>query len=191
MRELRVVERMTDADDLAEIALRKFLFTIGDVEPGDDEDRILEAANAAIERLDAIEEAAQNAEVSAHSALGVAQAKQRADGGTTKKETASKLSRNELIRRLANGRGTANVTVGDIKEMAKPEVVLYQQTIEDAWDDLQSRWSCFTRTTNQGGFKVLQADRANAVPELVHAVEEDLDRDDLSKRLLRRGDSTA
>lgn len=168
-------------------AIRKVLYTLGDPkEKGLD---ILEAAEATIERIESIEESAEIAEVSAQSALGVAQARDRADGGQTKKETAATKSRNELVRRAlldTSGANGSHVSVSDVKDMCRPELTIYQQTVEDAWDELVSRWSCFYRGSTQDGLKALKIDKNDIGEELVHAVERDLDRDDLSKRLLSR-----
>lgn len=129
--------------------------------------------------------------VSAQSALGVAQARSRADGGeTTKKERAEKKSRNELVRRACLGQGR-QIPVRKVKDMCKPEMTVYQQTVEDAWDELVARWSCFKRTETENGLKALKVEPSRIPDELVHAVEDDLDRDDLSKRLLSRRESTA
>ena len=173
-------------------AIRKLLYALGD--PNDEGLDILEAADATIERIQAVENTAQGAEVAAQSALGVAQARGRADGGQTKKETAATKTRNELVRRalLDNSGATgAHVTVADVKRMCRPELTVYQQTVEDAWDELVARWRCFERSTNEEDVKALKIDKRAISEDLVGAVEQDLDRDDLSKRLLRRKEGTA
>ena len=169
-------------------AIRKLLYALGD--PQEEGKDILEAANATVERVLEVEEMAEKAEASAQSALGVAQARDRADGGTTKKETAETKSRNELVRRAAMDRTGSGklITVADVKDMCRPELTVYQQTVEDAWDELAARWGCIYRGTSENGTKALKIDKNAIGAELVHAVEQDLDRDDLSKRLLRTGD---
>lgn len=169
-------------------AVRKVIFNLGD--PQEEGLDILEAADSAIKRIEAIEEAAEMAETSAQSALGVAQARDRTDGGMTKKETVATKTRNELVRRALIDRSDtqgAHLTVGRVKDMCLPELTVYQRTVEDAWDELVSRWRCFERTTNEAGKKAITIDRSGLTEELAGAVEQDLDRDDLSERLHRRG----
>lgn len=173
-------------------AIRKLLYSLGD--PNEEGLSIIEAAAATVERVEAAERMAQNAETTAQSALGVAQARGRADGGQTKKETAATKTRNELVRRAVldkSGATGAHVTVADVKRMCRPELTVYQQTVEDAWDDLVARWRCFERSTNEEDVKALKIDKSAMTEELVGAVEQDLDRDDLSKRLLSRKGGTA
>lgn len=168
-------------------AIRKLIYSLGD--PREENLDILEAADAAFDRIVAIEETAENAELAAQSALGVAQAKERSDGGQTKKGAVLTKSRNELVRRAlvdTSGATGRHLTVGMVKDMCRPELTVYQQTVEDAWDELVSRWSCFTRSTNEEGNKALKIEKRELSQDLVHAVEDDLDRDDLSKRLLRQ-----
>lgn len=178
-------QKAVSAKELA--AIRKVIYRLGD--PQEQGLDILEAAENAVQRVKDVEEAAENAEITAQSALGVAQARGRADGGQTKKEAAATKTRNELVRRALVDKSSASgshVTVGEVKDMCRPELTVYQQTVEDAWDELVSRWKCFKLSTTEDGRKAIEINKNTISEELVGAVEQDLDRDDLSKRLLRR-----
>lgn len=107
------------------------------------------------------------------------------DGGSSKKEHALQLTRNELIRRAAIDAPPQDrpVTVRDVKEMAKPQRSLRYQTVKNAWADLLERHSCFAESMKRGD-KAMSVRTEAITPELIHLVEVDLGRSDLTKRLM-------
>lgn len=128
----------------------------------------------------------------AKTALGVAEAVddgERADGGPKKITKAKLLSRDEAVRRAIVGSGNGGgVSVGDVKGMAKPQMKLYHRTVEDAWDTLVENWGVFWVNDREDPkrLKVTAEDLKDA-DDLVAAVEANLERDNLSERLHRRG----
>ena len=102
----------------------------------------------------------------------------------TKKRVALLNTRDQLVNDalLDTTRKGAKITIGDVLQMAEPEVRLYYQTVIDAWDELLSSWRCFEKVEEEGKAK-LRITREEITPELVKAVEHDLEREDLAKRL--------
>lgn len=149
----------------------------------DHEERIaqLESENEQLrERVDELEAIAEQAMV-------VASAGHDPDG-ESKVERAKRLTRNELVRRTAMGGHTRDrpITTTKVREMARPETELKWQTVKDAWADLQEEWPCFRETT-KNGTQALTVSKTDIPKALARAVEADLDREDLTKRLV--GDS--
>ena len=102
----------------------------------------------------------------------------------TKKRVALLNTRDQLVKDAlldTTGKG-AKITIDEVVQMAKPEVQLYHQTVIDAWDELRSSWRCFEEIEQDGKTK-LRITREEITPELVKAVEHDLEREDLAKRL--------
>ncbi|WP_226479187.1 hypothetical protein [Natrinema amylolyticum] len=151
----------------------------------DHEERIaeLEAENEQLrERVDELEAIAEQAMV-------VASAGHDPDG-ESKVERAKRLTRNELVRRAAMG-GPARdrpITTTQVREMARPETELKWQTVKDGWADLGEEWPCFRETTKDGT-QALTVSRSDISKSLARAVEANLERDDLAKRLV--GDNRA
>lgn len=122
----------------------------------------------------------------AKGAKGVAEAKARADGAmASKKERALQTVRNELVRRAALQQGS-RITLGEVKDICKPQLSIHNQTVYDAWDELTVRWSCFSVEDTKDGGKSLVVEPSRISDDLIYAVETDLSRDDLSKRLMTR-----
>lgn len=169
----------------------------------------LEAFRAKIQRLeeqidhleDVVEqreERIQELEGDAELALSIAartEDAKRPDGGPTKKTKAMRLSRDEVIRRTAEGisAGPVNphgekaneigsVTVSDVQNMALPETDLKWKTVaEDAWRELVEEWPCFEIDDDP---KQLKVDPEAISRDLLQVVERSLDRDDLANRVV-------
>lgn len=146
----------------------------------DHEERIaqLEAENEQLrERVDELEAIAEQAMV-------VASAGHDPDSGS-KVEQAKRLTRNELVRRAALGGNARDrpITTTKVREMARPETELKWQTVKDGWADLQAEWPCFRETTKDGT-QALTVSGSDISKSLARAVEADLERDDLAKRLV-------
>ncbi|OIB58840.1 hypothetical protein BBD46_06450 [Natrialba sp. SSL1] len=73
--------------------------------------------------------------------------------------------------------------VSDVQKMAQPDMVLAYQSVKDAWIELTSEWACFQETTKNGDKAITVKSRDIPKP-LARAVEVDLDRDDLYKKLI-------
>lgn len=103
----------------------------------------------------------------------------------SKVDRARRLTRNELVRRAAMGGPLPDrpITVSTIQAMARPEQDLAYQTVKDAWNDLRSEWPCFRETT-KNGTKALTVSNQDISKALSRAVEVDLERDDLTTRLM-------
>lgn len=184
-------------DALERAAMRKFLFRaagIDEDEPIPDDYTIVDAANDAVQRLEELEqmeERIESAEMAAQSAIGVAKSEGVADGGTPpKKERAKRVARNEVVRQaLTNPNAdSGGVTVGKVQDMLRPDLNVAYQTVKDAFDDLVEGWPAFEEGENAEGNRELLGQKSEMSQDLVGAVEMDLDRDDLTKRLISRGD---
>lgn len=173
-------------------AIRRLIYRLagyGSDHPPPDEYTIFDAVDDALDRFEELEELETQIEENTNM---VASALSRvneiaSDDDLTKKRAALLKSRNELVKRAILDTSATNgygLTTSDVVTMAKPEIKLYHQTIIDAWDELESSWLCFEQGQNADGNKRLRID-SGAIPEdLARIVEQDLDRDDLAKRLL-------
>jgi hypothetical protein len=181
------------SDDEFEVAVRKLIYDLADVDPDDPEDdpSIFEAVKRAEQRVadleQEVQEARRDAEISRATSKAIDDGT-RADGAPTKKDRALWLSRDECVRRALVDGGSVNtggmVTTTDVKDMAKPQTKLYHQTIADAWDELMMRHDEFDVVDPEDKPKRLQVDVENLTTEVVNLVEDSLGRDGLTKRLL-------
>lgn len=180
-----------------EVILRKFVYGLADADGDVD---VLTAVEQAIDRLDELEaenrrlrQRVEEAERKSSNALGVAKAHDdgvRADGSPSKVEQARLKARNELVRKtLLGSTGTegAQVTVAEVQDMCRPELDVKYQTVKDAFAHLTSKWDTFTLGETADGNRSLQCAEDALRHDLVGAVEEDLGRDDLTKRLISSG----
>ena len=149
----------------------------------------------------------QVAERKIETALGIARRLDdgaRADGGPSKKELARNTSRNAVVRRTAEGRGSGaktysgkrtdvvgSVTNGEVRRMLEPDHHIAWQTVDDAWKDLVETWNGLA-IDGSGEEKKLVVDDVDALEtELISLVEldvDDLEEGDLAKRLVGGGD---
>ena len=136
------------------------------------------------DELDDLRDQLADLETSADQAMVVASAGHDPKS-RSKKGTAFHITRNELVRRVAMGTSQQDVplTINDVQTRAEPETVLKWQTVRDAFDDLREEWPQFRDTTHDGQ-QALTISRADVPTSLARAVEVDLDRDDLAKRLV-------
>jgi hypothetical protein len=140
------------------------------------------------DQIDDLDERLDLAEQDVATALATSQA--RSDGGEpTKKEIALRETRNELVRKAATGTGKSDgvgVTASDVQQMGRPKVELAYQTVKDAWHELAQRWDAIVVTNGEDGTRRAKLMRDEVTRELVAVVEDDLGRDDLTKRLISR-----
>lgn len=184
-------------DALERAVIRKFLYRAAGFDEDEavpDDYQLVDAVDDAIERLEKLEELEERvdkAEMAAQSAIGVARAEGVADGGAPpKKEQAKITARNEVVKSALLDRSTSdggNVTVGDVQTMLRPELEVAYQSVKDAFNELAEQWGAFEVGENESGNRALKATKAGLSEELVGAVEMDLGRDDLTKRLISRG----
>lgn len=184
----RQLDDVMDEEEAMRVAFSKLVFRVGtDVEekvgPMEATFRTINYIDQLEQRVARVENQLDKIERDAATAKTMAETGAKQGDGTTKKRTAELISRNELIRRLANQSGSS-VRVGKVEEMAKPETVLYNQTVYDAWDALESKWPAFRVGQSEDGDHVLKVEREDLTAELVRTVEDALERDDLCKRLL-------
>jgi hypothetical protein len=181
------------------VALRKFIYTVAGYPPGKkqpDGYDLLEPVDDAIERIDDFDgtggddvpedlvRRVDELEDLAETAHALAQS-QNGGGEVNKTEKARKLTRNELVRRAVNGApawGGITVSVADVQDMAKPELEIRYQLVDNAWGDLVETWECFERTTADGN-KALKISKKEISRDLARLVEHDLERDDVVQRL--------
>lgn len=173
--------------------------TLGETESMRDYDRVPLATDVQ-ELRDELTEAQADAEMAVSIA---AQGQPATDGGATKAGIARRLSRDEVIRATADGKGAGpvnahgdrsdevgSVTVADVKDMAKPQTQLKWKTVaEDAWTDLVEEWPCFRVESPDGGSKRLSVNPDTIPMELARIVERSLERDDIANRVV--GDRTS
>lgn len=192
----RQLDKDLDGDRARQLAVTKLLNRIGSSISEDV--GIVEAAYRTIaviddheRRLTRIEDQLDKIDRDAGAAIAMAETNVRPGDQPSKQDVASIKSRNEALRRLADGEvgysGMPKLTVSEVQEMARPETVLHYQTVKDAWAELVSQWDAFEVGENEDDERVLAVDRASLDPAVVKAVERDLDRDDLAKRLLSGG----
>jgi hypothetical protein len=180
------------SDDEFEVAVRKLIYDLADVDPDDPEDdpSIFEAVKRAEQRVadleQEVQEARRDAEISRATSKAIDDGT-RADGAPTKKDRALWLSRDECVRRALIEGASINtggmVTTTDVKNMAKPKTKLYQRTIEDAWDELVMRHGEFEVVDPENKPKRLQVDVEDLTSEVVSLVEESSGQDGLTERL--------
>lgn len=148
----------------------------------DRNERELERKDELIEQLQK-----ENEEIRtiAEQALTVASAGTANPETEPKKDLAKRLTRNEVVRRAAMGASAQDrpVTAAEVEDMALPERELYYQSIKDGWKALQADWACF-RETKKRGSKAITAKSTDLPKSLIRAVEVDLGRDDLTKRII-------
>lgn len=177
-----------------EIALlRKLVYRLAGVAPDEDTDMTLfEAAEAAAERVDVLEEDMTDLEAdvsdayqTAGKALTVVNQKVQDDDEISKTRLAYLNARDELVKRAAIDESAARgqgVTVADVQAMAAPERTLHYQQVKNAFEQLVEEWDCFRVGTNEDGDRRLEVRKDAVQEDLVGLVEESLDRDDLAKR---------
>lgn len=195
----RDIDDAVDEEQATRIAFRKFVKTLGDVDDHETDIGVVEATYRALDVLDDLRE--ENRELceeldevkrNANSALGVAKASDsgaRSDGAPGKKDLARFAMRNELVKRVLLddiGATRSHLTVGEVQTMLRPGTDVAYQTVKDAMNDLVSRWDAFSSGENEGGLRVIRVSRDGLNEEVVGAVEVDLGRDDLTKRLISR-----
>jgi len=111
----------------------------------------------------------------------------RADGGPSKQKRAELLSRNEVVRRAITGSQDGGaVTVGGVKQMARPETKVGNKQVYRAWEKLAEKWPALEYNRREDQLNRLQVDVDDLTDDLVRVVERDLDRDDLVDRLNQR-----
>ncbi len=184
----RELDDVMDKEDAMRVAFSKLVFRVGtDVEeevgPMEATFRTINYIDQLEQRVARVENKLDKIERDAATAKTMAETGAKQGDATTKKRTAELISRNELIRRLANRSGSS-VRAGKVQEMAKPDTVLYHQTVKDAWNSLENKWDAFHVGQNEDGDKVLKVERDELSADLVRTVEDGLQRDDLAKRLL-------
>jgi hypothetical protein len=193
----RQLDSDLEPEKAREIAFKKLINRIGtkeeetDVGPVEATYRTIGTIDDLAMRVARMEDELDRIDRVAETARQTADRNAKRGDSVSKKDIARLKSRNEVVRKLAidrsNTRG-ASVTASDVQEMAKPNTKLNYQTVYDAWDDLAMKWDGCSRTTNEEGTKVLHLSKADLTSSLVKTVEADLDRDDLSKRLLSRAE---
>lgn len=152
-------------------------------------DNLEEAVLGAVESADAydrepMEDVLEEVQEVAETAHALAQS-ENGGGEVNKTARARELTRNELVRRAANGApawGGITLSVGDVQDMAKPDLEIRYQLVDNAWGDLVEKWDCFERTTSDGN-KALKISKKEISRDLARLVEHDLDRDDVVQRL--------
>jgi cell division septum initiation protein DivIVA len=109
----------------------------------------------------------------------------RDPGSEPKVEHAKRLTRNELIRRVAIDAPSTDqpITASKVQEMAKPERELAYQSVKDGRGQLREEWPCF-RGTKKNGARAITVSKSDVPKALTRAVEVDLDRDDLTKSII-------
>lgn len=191
--------------DLPITMMRRFLRRLAghdasDVESVDDLPPLPVAMSEAADYVEGLEDEIEelnakieSVEQTANSALGVAQSASKGaapdGGGLSKTAKARNAARNELVKRALLDRSTSSggsVTVGDVQKMLKPGTDVAYQTVKDAFGDLVETWPAFVEGENQDGNRALKVKTSKLSKDLVGAVEADLDRDDLTKKLISR-----
>jgi hypothetical protein len=148
------------------------------------------------QQVEGLQEQLQDVGADAELALSIAGRTKEtaADGGPTKKQTAMRLSRDEVVRGTADGKNSGAkdlktgektdlvgaVEVSDVQDMGKPQTRLNWQTVVDGWEELLLEWDCFEIREDPKELTV----ELPLSSELVRVVERSLGRDDLAKRLL-------
>jgi len=192
----RQLDRDLDPGKAQEIAFKKLINRIGtkeeeDIGPIEATYRTIGTIDDLAMRVARMEDELDRIDRVAENARQTADRNAKRGDGVSKKDIARLKSRNEVVRKLAIDRSNtkgASVTASEVQEMGKPNTKLNYQTIYDAWDDLAMEWDGCSRTTNQEGAKVLHLSKDDLTSSLVKTVEADLQRDDLSKRLLSRAE---
>lgn len=148
-------------------------------------DRLLDVVEAN-ERLRAenqgLKQRLDSLEATAEQAMTIASRGQASDD-RSKTAHAKHLTRNTLVVRAANDAQDKAVTIPDIQHKAEPEVDCQWQVVKNAWDQLQEEWPQFYETVSNGR-KALSIRGSHVTKALARAVEHDLGRDDLTKRLV-------
>jgi len=190
----RQIQADIEHEQAEKIAFRRLIYGIGEA-PGDELGPVEAAYETIAHVQDLTTEVAQLRDSVAElqrdveTAMTIAE-QQATDGNTTKQRAARLSARDELVRRLALDRSCtsgASITASDTQQMLKPELKVHYQTVKDAWDGLAADWSAFRVAETEDGTAALKID-ADAVDEsLVTTVEANLERDDLTKRLLSEG----
>ena len=169
--------------------------TLGETESMSDYDR-----EPVVHVLEHVQEDLEDLRADAEMAVSIAARGDDAapDGGPTKAQIARRLSRDEVIRATADGKGkgptnahgdradeVGSVTVSDVKDMAKPQTQLKWKTVaEDAWPALVEEWPCFRVESPEGKNKRLTVDPTAIPADLARVVERSLDRDDIANRVV-------
>jgi len=115
----------------------------------------------------------------------VASSRARVDGGNpSKKEIAKTAMRNKLITNAAKKTGRKHkLQLSQVDEIVT-KVDLAYQTVKDAAKELSVQWDAFDRRKDESGNWIVALDEQEVSNELVYLVEDDLERTDLTKRLI-------
>ena len=153
-------------------------------------------ADSLVEAIEDLHERIDDVEADAQLAKATATSRAAADGGRSKKAIALELSRDELVRQAAQGKGAGardfktgettdvggSLEVGDVRRMARPQTELKWKTVaRDAWPELVERWAAF-RVEDDPKRLVIEPDEIS--PELARLVEDSLERDDLANQVV-------
>lgn len=167
-------------------ALSKQLDELKDLVIGQDremsESEVEEARNF-FDRVGDVEN--EMGEVSKTARAAVAASDARADGGSpSKKELTMNKARNRLVTNAAAKSGTKHkIKFATIQDAVERADIKYQ-TVKDATAELSAKWDAFETGKDENGDWVLKLFESELSNELVYTVEADLERDDLTKRLI-------
>lgn len=163
---------------------RMVRFLIG--EQADFGENRFETAPPLWEQLGGVEERLDEVDSSVETAIGLATVDSKSGSGE-KIGIARDIAKNFLVKTAAlkdDPYNNPKISNPKVQEMAEPEEELKWQTVDDAWKDLAHQWDCFAiKSTDKG--KRLELVETPSKP-LIRAVERNLGRDDLAKRLVGR-----
>jgi len=182
-RENQALEARVDALNKKVKTLTKLVIGEQRTEDGGLHHPDLEDAVNFFDRMEGLEDEFEDIETTARSAIATTDT--AADGGQTgKKQMARNKARNRLIVNLARSSSPKQkmkfTTV--IDEIKRAEIAY--QSVKDACEALALDWDAFEIGTDEEGDKVIKVFLNDVTKELTYRVEEDLARDDLTKRLI-------
>lgn len=183
---LEEIQRKQQALDARMNALQTQLDTIKDLLIGQDREIIedeVESARNYFDRLGDIE--SEMSELQRDTRVAVASTRARVDGGNpSKKDIAKTTMRNKLVTNAATKSGRKHkLQLSQVDEIVT-KVNLNYQTVKDAAKDLAAERDGFDRRKDESGNWIIALDTEHLSNEIVYLVEEDLERDDLTKRLI-------
>jgi len=184
--ELEDIKRKQQSLDARMDALTTQIDELKDLLIGDEREFTQDEVVAARNFFDRMQDTEAELEaLSRQTRAAVATADARSDGGNpTKKELVVQRARNRLVTNAAvRAAPKQRVKLAAIQDGIDRADVAYQ-TVKDAATELQTRWDAITRMKDESGDWALVLDEEHLSKELVYAVEHDLGRDDLTKRLI-------
>lgn len=167
-------------------ALQKKVSNLEDIVVGENRDTATDTVEESLNIFDRVNEIEQEMdEMSRTARAAVAASDARADGsGPTKKELAMKEGRNKLVTNAATSTAKKQkIKFARIQDNVDKTDVRYQ-TVKDAANELVAKWDAIEKTKDESGEWVLTLQENEISKELVYVVENDLGRDDLTKRLI-------